>query len=104
MVRASNPFHNLPDPGKPFRDAGKVEQARLAVVRSVSTEALRVWVQLWEQFEPGVTQGGMVLQQMQQGFKPACGWAEFLETFWLLKYKLEYLHRFCAERPCRPAG
>lgn len=68
------------------------------VVGSVNEDALRVWSDLWEQFRDGVTPAGMLLPQMEQGFTPPCGWAEFLEKFWLLKHYLDYIHRFCREQ------
>ena len=65
------------------------------VVGSVNDDALKVWADLWNELQAGVTPGGMVLPEMQQGFKPSCGWAEFLEKFWLLKHFLDYTHRLC---------
>lgn len=73
--------------------------ARLAVVGSVADSALATWAELWEEFKPGVTPGGMVLPDMQHGFTPACGWSEFLEKFWLMKHYLEHVSRYCRERP-----
>lgn len=67
------------------------------VVGSVNEDALRVWAELWEQLNNGVTPNGMVLPEMEKGFTPACGWPEFLEKFWLLKHYLDYVHRFCKE-------
>jgi hypothetical protein len=67
------------------------------VVSTVNNDALRMWTELWEQLQTGVTPGGNVLPHMQQGFTPACGWPEFLEKVWLLKHYLDYLHRFCQE-------
>lgn len=65
------------------------------VVASVNDEALQAWDELWNEFKTGVTPAGVVLPQMQEGFKPSCGWGEFLEKFWLLKHYLDYLKRFC---------
>jgi hypothetical protein len=65
------------------------------VVASVNEDALRAWADLWVQLKDGVTPAGMVLPEMQQGFKPSCGWGEFLEKFWLLKHYLDYIQRFC---------
>ncbi len=69
------------------------------VVSAVNDDALAAWADLWKQLQPCVTLGNMVLPQAEQGFKPACGWAEFLEKFWLLKHYLDYIHRFCRETP-----
>jgi hypothetical protein len=69
------------------------------VVESVNRDAQNVWTELWEELEAGVTPGGMVLAEMSQGFKPKCGWAEFLEKFWLLKHYLDYIHRLAKQQP-----
>lgn len=67
------------------------------IVTAVNGDALKAWSDLWEQLRSGVTPAGMVLPQMEQGFKPPCGWAEFLEKFWLLKHYLDYVQRTCSE-------
>jgi hypothetical protein len=68
------------------------------IVASVNEDALNAWTELWEEFKNGVTPAGMVLPQMQQGFEPSCGWAEFLEKFWILKHCLDYTQRMCKEQ------
>ena len=65
------------------------------ILATVNDDALRAWSDLWDQFKSGVTPAGAILPEMEQGFKPACGWTEFLETFWLLKHYLDYTHHFC---------
>lgn len=65
------------------------------VVGSVNESALSVWAELWQQLRPCITTNGLITPEMEQGFKPSCGWAEFLEKFWLLKHYLDYIHRFC---------
>ena len=65
------------------------------VVSAVNDDAMKVWAELWGELREGVTPGGMVLPEMSKGFTPSCGWAEFLEKFWLLKHYLDYTHRFC---------
>ena len=67
------------------------------VVSSVNDSALAVWAELWNELQGGVTPNGMVTPGMAEGFKPACGCAEFLEKLWLLKHYLDYIHRFCKE-------
>jgi hypothetical protein len=67
------------------------------VVASVNDSALAVWAELWKELQGGVASNGMVTPAMTQGFKPSCGWAEFLEKLWLLRHYLDYLHRFCKE-------
>lgn len=67
------------------------------VVSSVNEDAREAWAALWEELKNGVTPAGAVLPTMQEGFKPACGWSEFLEKFWLLKHYLDYTHRLCTD-------
>ena len=76
------------------------------VVASVNDEALKIWGDLWKEFQGGVTPSGLVGPEMHEGFKPPCGWPEFLEKFWVLKHYLDYTHRFCKdpiEQP-KPSG
>ena len=65
------------------------------VVATVNDDALRVWSDLWGEFQEVVTPGGMVLPKAKEGFTPSCGWPEFLEKLWLLKHYLDCIHRFC---------
>ncbi len=65
------------------------------VVASVNDEALKVWADLWKELQTGVTPAGLVGPELEGGFKPSCGWPEFLEKVWLLKHYLDYIHRFC---------
>lgn len=69
------------------------------VIASVDADALKVWADLWKELKDGVTPAGVVLPEMEQGFKPSCGWAEFLEKFWLLKHYLDCIHRFSTTSP-----
>lgn len=74
------------------------------VVASVDAEALKAWEDLWKELKDGVTPAGGVVPQMEQGFKPSCGWAEFLEKFWLLKHYLDCIHRFTTTPPDTVGG
>jgi hypothetical protein len=65
------------------------------VVASVNDSALAVWADLWNELRGSVATNGAVTPAMAEGFKPACGWPEFLEKLWLLKHYLDYIHRFC---------
>lgn len=64
------------------------------VVGSVNDSALAVWAELWREFQR-VAADERVAAETDRGFRPGCGWAEFLEKFWLLKHYLDYVHRFC---------
>jgi hypothetical protein len=87
--------------GKALEDAGPSADRALRdfryVVASVNDSASAVWAELWKELRGSVTGNGMVTPAMEQHFKPACGWAEFLEKLWLLKHYLDYIHRFCKE-------
>ena len=77
------------------------------VVSSVDQSALKVWDELWREFQDGVTPAGAVTDAWEKGFQPSCGWPEFLEKLWLLRHYLDYILRFCREAgenepPTRP--
>ena len=61
--------------------------------------ALDRWAELWGELQGQVTCGVMVLPEAQRGFKPRCGWPEFLEKMWQLKFYLDSAKRFCDQRP-----
>ncbi len=69
------------------------------VSSSLLREALDKWAELWEEFQEQVTAGMMVLPEAQRGFKPQCGWPEFLEKMWQLEFYLDSAKRFCEQRP-----
>lgn len=77
-------------------------ETELRHLRNVSIvllqEALDRWAELWEEFQRQVTAGMMVLPEAQRGFRPQCGWPEFLEKLWQLKFYLDSAKRFCEPR------
>jgi hypothetical protein len=70
----------------------------LKVAASVTRDANNVWAEMWNEFKPHVTPGGVVSADMQKGFVPDCGWPEFLEKFWLLKHYLDSIDRICKNK------
>lgn len=58
-------------------------------------DALDVWADMWEELRGCATAGALILPKAQQGFKPKCGWPEFLEKMYLLKHYLDYTKRLC---------
>lgn len=89
--------------GEDFLDSSKLSpQAELRHYRHVTgsllREALDKWAELWEEFQSQVTSGVMVLPEAQKGFKPQCGWPEFLEKMWQLKFYLDSAKRFCDKK------
>jgi peptide methionine sulfoxide reductase MsrB len=77
-------------------------ETELRHVRNVSgsllREALEKWAEIWEEFQDQVTCGVTVLPKAQRGFKPRCGWPEFLEKMWQLKFYLDSAKRFCEQK------
>lgn len=70
----------------------------LRVAASVAKDASNTWADMWAQLRPHVTPGGAISDELQRGFVPACGWAEFLEKYWLLKHYLDSIDRICRRK------
>jgi hypothetical protein len=67
------------------------------VVDAMMRDALTSWTRIWEEFQGTVvTRSGFVLPQADDGFKPSCGWPEFMERMWLLKHQLDFTEKLCA--------
>lgn len=64
------------------------------VTSNVMQDALNVWADLWGELQSSVTCGVMVLPEAEDGFKPSCGWPEFLEKMWLLRHYMDFARRF----------
>ncbi|HBD07935.1 MAG TPA: hypothetical protein DCZ69_06705 [Syntrophobacteraceae bacterium] len=60
----------------------------------VLRDAQDTWADLWEELQDQVTDGVMVLPSAEEGFRPQCGWPEFLEKMWLLKHYIDHARRF----------
>ncbi len=69
------------------------------VVSAVDADALKTWNDLWDELKNVATISGMIIPEMEQGFCPTCGWADFLEKFWLLKHYLDYINHLCQASP-----
>jgi len=65
------------------------------VTGSVLQDALDTWGDIWDEFQGSVTHGAMISPEVEKGFRPKCGWPEFLERMWLLKHRLDYAKRLC---------
>ncbi len=65
------------------------------VTGSLVKDALDVWADLWEELQGCVTGGGVVLPEADKGYKPSCGWPEFMEKMWLLKRYLDHAKKIC---------
>ena len=64
------------------------------VTGSVTQDALKVWADIWAELQEGVAHGVAIGPEAEKGFKPSCGWSEFLEKLWLLRHHLDFMDRF----------
>ena len=68
------------------------------LTRSMMEDALDVWSEIYGEFEGTVTCGAMITADARKGFKPECGWPEFLEKMRRLEHYLEHAKRICEGR------
>lgn len=64
------------------------------VTEAVLDDALGTWTEIWREFQGTVTDAYLVLPEAEKGFKPECGWSEFLEKVWLLKHYIDYAREY----------
>lgn len=82
--------------GELLYETGTPEQALQHfknVTGALLADALNIWAELWDQFEGSVTHGVAVSPEAKDGWQPKCGWPEFLEKMWELRFHLN-----CAKR------
>ena len=70
-----NRLNSVPDANA---DAQRALKNFRYIVGAVNEDALKVWADIWQELQQGVTPGGMVTPSAAEGFKPSCGWSEFL--------------------------
>ena len=64
------------------------------VTGSVTQDAMNVWSEIWGELQEGVHDGVAIAPEANEGFKPSCGWPEFMEKMWLLRHYLDFMDRF----------
>ena len=76
------------------------------VTNSVVQDALNAWVDIWAELENDIACGVAAALEGEKGFKPSCGWPEFLEKMWVLRQNLDFLARFSRQpdNGPRPSG
>lgn len=84
--KAGNQYH-IPEPEE------KLKHYR-NVMGVVLQDAQDAWSSVWDELKEGVTDGTVIVPAAEKGFKPKCGWPEFLENVWLIKHYLDYAQRF----------
>ena len=60
---------------------------------SLIQDALNVWADLWAELDGQVGPSNIAKPEIKDGFKPSCGWSEFLEKMWVLWYYLDFSKR-----------
>ena len=63
------------------------------VNNSLMHDALNVWSELWAELDGHVSSGSNHLIEAEEGFKPSCGWSQYLEKMWVLWYYLDFAKR-----------
>ena len=64
------------------------------VMGSLIQNAQDTWGDIWQEFQDDVVGNVVVHPSAREGFKPRCGWPEFLEKMWMLKHYLDHAKRF----------
>lgn len=67
----------------------------LKVAGSVSNDANKAWAEVWNELKVYTDKNGQTNGQSAEGFAPRCGWSEFVEKFWMIKYYLDSVARIC---------
>lgn len=60
---------------------------------SLMQDALKVWAELWAELDGQIGPEQKLSDQMEDGFKPSCGWSKYLEKMWVLWYYLDFAKR-----------
>lgn len=63
------------------------------VNNSLMQDALNVWAELWAELDGQVGPCNVDRAKAEDGFEPSCGWSEFLEKMWVLRYYLDFSKR-----------
>jgi len=82
-----------------FESSEALAEKKLRHFRNVSNsllqDALETWGDIWDQFQGSLTNGVMIVPEMEKRFEPECGWPEFLEKMWLLRHYIDQTKRIC---------
>ena len=63
------------------------------VNNSLVQDALNIWSELWAELDFQVGAGTKSSSELDSGFEPSCGWSQYLEKMWVLKYYLDFAKR-----------
>jgi hypothetical protein len=79
---------------KPLADKKELVHFR-NVNAALLQDALNTWGDIWEQFQGSLTNGVMIVPEVEKSFEPEWGWPEFLEKMWLLRHYIDQAKRIC---------
>jgi hypothetical protein len=90
-------FEVLPGGITQFESSEALAEKQLRHFRNVNNsllqDALDTWGDIWDQFQGSLTNGVMIVPEMEKSFEPECGWPEFLEKMWLLRHYVDQTKR-----------
>jgi hypothetical protein len=70
----------------------------LKVAGSVTSDANKAWAEVWGELKICTDHNGVALPEAEKGFVPKCGWPQFIEKFWMIKYYLDSTARICQKQ------
>lgn len=70
-------------------------QHLLRVAGSVGGDANKAWADVWAELKVCCMGSGCITPEAEKGFVPRCGWPDFLEKFWQIKFYLDCIQRVC---------
>ena len=78
----------------PFTPMVQLEHL-LRVAGSVGVDAAKAWADVWAELKVCANGNGTITPEAVAGFVPRCGWPEFREKFWQIKFYLDGIQRVC---------
>jgi hypothetical protein len=70
-------------------------QHLLKVAGSISHDAEQAWAEVWAELRQGAAGDGTPSPDAPPGFVPRCGWPDFIDKFWAIKFYLDSVQRIC---------
>ncbi len=64
------------------------------ITKGVMQDALNMWDDLYKELQDSVTHADMASPEAGEGFKPSCGWPEFLDRMRLVRHYLDFARKF----------
>lgn len=81
----------------PFTPLAELEHL-LKVASSVARDANKAWADVWEELKVCSASGSQAAGDAGKKFTPSCGWGEFLERFWMIKFYIDSIARICQKQ------